>query len=457
MVWNRLALPLGTLGWFLYSVAWFSYDSTLRDGDEDGHVGAAEIFRGILTEDGPLTYLNAIWLGDYGDYPNLFAGLLGFWWAIVDGQPEDLGFRIFPLCFVLLTALGVWLRLRHNPTAKLLGAAFVLLLPMGNGICRHAMPEGLVMCLLTLTMALGDMTIERTTHKRLIAFGLFVGLGALSKHNFIVLGLIPIVWFFWQLGRKSIIPIIIASFIAGPWYFTVGLSKAAYVQSTLTSSHLNWASLFAHPLGLVWDGLGPILAVGFLTAIRRKSLPERSKSIILWLLGGLAVLMLLPKQYPRLLLPILPAAICMIAVWLAQCTRLFQIIFVLLGMAWIHGGTVIQYPVSPLYKLGDDGCPQHWLRPPKAADFGLSLLTRQIIETNPTGVWLTSDLDVPCEIQTTHGLGYHLEYRLRRHGYSGVMTQTPPDHEGQWLKVSWANEEHPTGWTPQTELIQVTD
>ena len=142
--------------------------------------------------------------------------------------------------FVLLTALGVWLRLRNTPDSRTIGAVLILLLPMANGIGRHLMPEGLVMCALTLTMAVGDMLLEKTTRWRLVAFGLILGLGALSKHNYIVLGAIPIAWLFWKLGTKSLIPILISSLIAAPWYLTVGLSKQAYVQSTFDSSHLNW-------------------------------------------------------------------------------------------------------------------------------------------------------------------------------------------------------------------------
>ena len=154
----------------------------------------------------------------------------------------------------------------------------------------------------------------------------------------------------------------------------------------------------------MWDGLGPILTIGLLLALRSSLTPKRPKSLILWLCGGIFLLILLPKQYPRLLLPVLPAAVCMVAVWLAGRSSKQQITFLALAVAWIHGGTVVQYPVSPLYQMGDDGCPQHWLRPPLAADFGLSEITQKVVESAPTGVWLVTDREVPCEIQTTHSL-----------------------------------------------------
>ena len=93
VVWRRLIFPVGIAAWLAYSVAWLHTDSGLRDGDEDGYIGAAEIFKGILADEGFIAFIQAVWIGDFGDYPNLFAGILGLWWAIVGGQPEDLAFE----------------------------------------------------------------------------------------------------------------------------------------------------------------------------------------------------------------------------------------------------------------------------------------------------------------------------------------------------------------------------
>ena len=142
------------------------------------------------------------------------------------------------------------------------------------------MPEGLVMGMLTLSIAIGVLSIKSPHRTSFLIFGLMMGLGALSKHNYIVLGLLPLTWICWRLKQRAILPIGIAALVAGPWYILVGLSKQAYVQSTLSSSHHNWASVFAHLSGLAWDGLGPILAILTVWALKRRRLRNREKSLV---------------------------------------------------------------------------------------------------------------------------------------------------------------------------------
>ena len=91
--------------WVLGSVFWLSQDSLIRDGDEEGHVGAAELFVQILQEHGWLTWAAELLWGDYGEYPPLFAALLGGWWFVWGEQPEHLGVRVFGLLFVVGAAV----------------------------------------------------------------------------------------------------------------------------------------------------------------------------------------------------------------------------------------------------------------------------------------------------------------------------------------------------------------
>ena len=57
MEWRRINVVIGSaIFWFLSQIYWLSLDHIIRDGDEEGHVGAAEIFKDLLIR------------GEYGQY-----------------------------------------------------------------------------------------------------------------------------------------------------------------------------------------------------------------------------------------------------------------------------------------------------------------------------------------------------------------------------------------------------
>ena len=64
-------------------------DLIIRDGDEEGHVGAAEIFKDWLVRGEYGQFTTQLFWGNLGEYPPLFAGYIGFWWWLFDVQPED--------------------------------------------------------------------------------------------------------------------------------------------------------------------------------------------------------------------------------------------------------------------------------------------------------------------------------------------------------------------------------
>ena len=100
-------MTIAILGWWLLNIHWIKSDSLIRDGDEEGHVGAMELFK----EYGLEKWLIEMWSGHYGEYPSLFAGIMGGWWRFITNlngvtPPDSIWIRgVLPFT-VLLTALA---------------------------------------------------------------------------------------------------------------------------------------------------------------------------------------------------------------------------------------------------------------------------------------------------------------------------------------------------------------
>src|SRR6056300_1037005 len=91
--------------WVLGSLLWLSDDRLLRDGDEEGHVGAAELMRLHLDGGDWATFAHDAWQGELGEYPPLYPALVGAWWWICgSGQPGSLPIRSVNLLGLLLGA-----------------------------------------------------------------------------------------------------------------------------------------------------------------------------------------------------------------------------------------------------------------------------------------------------------------------------------------------------------------
>lgn len=451
---NRLAAILsGILLWLGYTLAWLDRDNLLRDGDEDGHIGAAEIFKEQWLSGNFVDYLHLVWTGDFGDYPNLFSGALGAWWALVGGQPEDLLMRVFPVLGMGLSIAGFCIMLRPTPNRLLAAIYGLLLLPMANGICRHYMPEGLVMGVLVLSMGIGLWLIRNPSFWGSILWGTVLGLGLLTKHNFVILAWVPTLWIIYRLRLKSIPAILMALFVSLPWYVTVGLTKQTYLMSTLQAPISWWTQLLAHPIGFLWDGLGPVLSIGLLFSLRPPKSDTQTLSF-LWLIGGLIGLCLLPKQYPRLLLPLIPAAIVLISIRVEDLSTGRVIGLTLPLFAWLHLSSIVNIPSSTVYSVSDSGCPQHWLRPPHPTDFGFSGIKSKLSQSSYQGIVVTDDLNLPCSVQTTHSGSYHLEYYLRRRAYDGPIHIGQPAIKGLWLGISWPKQDSTNEWKPKLREVE---
>ena len=181
-------LGLGGLAALLVAIAvglqarWLGQDQLLRDGDEEGHVGAAELFlHDLLAGDGSSYVARLLWL-DMGDYPSLYPGLVGlWWWCWGGGPPEAVAVRAVNSVFLGLAGLGVLglgRRLGLSWGAAALAGALTLSVPLNLGLSRAFMPEGALTALTALTLWAATGLRERRFLMPALGVGLGLGQGA---------------------------------------------------------------------------------------------------------------------------------------------------------------------------------------------------------------------------------------------------------------------------------------
>ena len=67
---NRITITIAIVGWWILNP--LDRPTPIRDGDEEGHVGAMELFK----EYGFESLITEV-CRHYGEYPPLFAGMIG--------------------------------------------------------------------------------------------------------------------------------------------------------------------------------------------------------------------------------------------------------------------------------------------------------------------------------------------------------------------------------------------
>lgn len=442
---NRLIVALTTLFWAVVQGSWLHSDHLIRDGDEEGHVGAAELFRDVLLENGFWTWLCQALQGDFGEYPPLFASLLGAWWAVFPFAPEHPILRSFGSVLCLGTACCiarlVW-KLRGNWS---LAFTATLLLPLLNGLGRHFMPETLLTFMIAgFAMMLVEES-ETPSLRNKILLGVFAGLGLLTKQSFLLLAPILALGFLFttRLSLRQIIPSVLLTIgIASPWYLQQFSKQSQYVQDSIQndlSIDLLAHSLFYPSVILLigWGLLGSVLFLALLLKNRSENLPSWTW---IWLIAGLLILCLLPKKYPRLLLPWLPV----LGIFLGLLSKKFStqqnLLVTALLFLQLMGLSVLPSIPIPFQTKIDDGCPQIWLRPSSDSDFQLSRI-REIVAANPgLSIAVLGDVSIDCQIQSTHNWTYHLDPYLRRHGLNtklNLLTEQNSIWKESQIQIQW--------------------
>ena len=443
--------------WIVLSVGWIAADRGIRDGDEEGHVGAAELYLSDLDQADVGALVSKAWLGEgMGEYPQGFASITAVWWWLQDGGlPGRPAVRAICLLGLLLAAWSTGrLARRHAPPeradlAELTATIGVLMLPLANGLSRHFMPEGLLIGALALALLAAVRATERPTVGRLLVFGLAVGAGILIKQTFVLVGAVPLAALLIGLRRagwhRVLGVCVVTAATAGPWVGGRLSGQADYLsQSAAGQGDANLIShLIYYPWTMGWLGLGPVLALATIASLAMllKSGQRRAIGLgALWLLGGLVILTLVPKKYPRLIAPLLPAVALWWAAAVVRTRRPTQWLgaFGALAAAWLTIASIHQLPIQVAPAGVDPGCPQQWLRPPQPSDLGLSAIAAAMPETarsQPTVIEVIGSPEIPCSVQTTYTWHRHLRPYLSRSGYE-AQVHTEPQSSAD-LIIDW--------------------
>lgn len=464
MARNRLTAFIITIFWGAIQVFWLYSDRLIRDGDEEGHVGAAELFRDILRDQGFFRWLYQGWQGDFGEYPPLFAALFGAWWSVFSVPPESTIIRLFGSLFIFGTAcmIGriVW-RLRSN---WLLGFSAVLLLPLMNGVGRHFMPEVLLSFLTAgFAMTLVEET-ESPSIKNKLLIGFMGGLGLLAKQSFLLFA--PMITLGFLLSRKLsfrslTLPSLLALGISGPWYFQQFSAQNQYIQSSIQAkTDIELLAHFAfYPSTLLligWGCLGTGIFLYLFFKNRDIKLPLWS---LIWALGGLLLLILLPKKYPRLLLPWLVLLGIFLGTLGKNNTDRSNIFYVTLLFLQFIFFSFFPKPITLPFQLQiDDGCPQAWLRSPSTSDLQLERVSKIIKENSNKSLAILGDVTIDCALQSTHNWNAHLEPYLRRNALNPPLAFVE-EKNSLWKEAQIQIEWKTTTATdnPDDLLIEIRD
>lgn len=420
--------------WAALSVAWIAADKLIRDGDEEGHVGAAELFLGDLRHGDLLGFLERLWVGPMGEYPQAFAASVGSWWWLTGtSNPGDVSVRAICLMSLLLTALatGKIARRYVHPgqarSAELVAVSATLLIPLGNGLSRHFMPEGALMAAVAVTLLSAHRLTERPSMSRGLQLGVILGLGLLTKQTFPLLIAAPMIYIIGRPRRTLWIPLSLAALtaacLAGPWLLSNAANQLTYTTAAVEGHGTGGllAHLLFYPESILRLGLGPPLFIAAVasafTLIRARDRRPLMLAVV-WLLGGLLILCFIPKKYPRLAAPLLPAAAVLVAAaWVRGARRQRTMLLgVSLAVPWVFWTSTQAELSHPRATAIDPGCPQVWLRPPSADDLGLAEVQKKLSTLPPGAVLVDKDQSIPCSLQTTHNWSSHLGPYLRRSG-----------------------------------------
>lgn len=463
--------------WGGASLAWLVNDRLVRDGDEEGHVGAAELFLADLSQGLPFAFLERLWVGQMGEYPQAFSALVGtWWWAMGEGLPGRPAVRAICLVSLLIAALATarvstrFVSQEHKQSASLIALTAVLTLPLANGLTRHFMPEGLLMAALATSILAAQRWVERPTFLRAAWLGVAVGVGLMTKQTYALLAFPPLV--FLTLGmlrthwRSASVAALIGLCVAGPWWLSSADAQIAYATAS-SAGHGSGGVLdhvLYYPTILAKLGLGPplfILSLWGTWRLSRNATPKTRRGLLMagiWLVGGLIILTLIPKKYPRLLAPLTPSIGIILAMLWTRGRRERRVVTggLSLGAAWI-----VMASLSPVVSLErnaaiDPGCPQQWLRAASSNDLGLGEVAAALKNKPAGGVSISQDIEIPCEVQTTHDWSQHLGPYLRRSGRDREVQVSAEPTQRFIIRVSSSSGGIPVGGTGRSLDIRDT-
>jgi hypothetical protein len=438
--WRRINIVIGSsIIWFLSQIHWLSSDKLIRDGDEEGHVGAAEMFKDWFIQGEYTLFLSQLFWGDLGEYPPFFAAYVGFWWGLFDVQPENLLLRATILLFPISTALFcAWYSKRKEGPWDVI-FVITLFIPLTNGLARHYMIENPLHTFMALFLLC--LSIERK--QGYLGAGLVLGISLLCKQTTILYAAPLFLIFYANLHW-----ILLGSLIAFPWYFLHFGDQSQYIQSSITSptSPNILESIGAPFASLFWENIGFVGLLIFILVC--KTLLMKTKGDVyerkFWLVFAVTMLVfiLLPKKYPRLMVGVLPLVVLLFNDILKHESRRTQHFIMTLMIGQYFYFSFLPSPPNLLREVSDDRCPQIWNRPPYDSDLGLQEVYTWI-QTQDQISHIRMYVDpIPCKLQTTHGYPYHVEIYLRRRGIDVTIEEV--DNKKNAMII----------WSEQTQIFR---
>ena len=403
------------------NIAWLSQDRLVRDGDEEGHVGAAEMFLQDLREGNVHHFVQRTFWEDMGDYPSLYPSSVGLWWHLAGGgQPGRPGVRAVNLLFLLVAAGAVagTAALLGARQGALVGGAAVLFLPLSAGLSRHFMPEGALAAAVALAVLAAAWQRRRPGWSSAVLLGLALGLGFLTKQTVVLYAAIPVLVLIRP--HPSLIALPLGAAVALPWTLLNMAEQLDYASQSAGYPGGLGDHLLYYPQALLQPALGPVWLLLLVASVVAAGRPRGRAPVLVglaWLVGGLLLLTLVPKKYDRLLAPLLPAAGLLVAAGVHARPRAAPA--VLAGVAWTAWVSFDEVGLAgpnPRAESFHPGCVQVWLRPPVEEDLGYAAVADFVRGSSPGPVLVVEGPPIDCSLQTTHGWTYHLGPYLRREG-----------------------------------------
>lgn len=466
-----MAALLGVVGAHMaLALLWLARDEGLPDGDVLGVLGAVELFWGQTHAEGAGAALLAAWREDFGEYPALHyavTGILAAWSGVSDLDGD--GVPRVGLLWGALALLATGWMARSRGGAAWFGAALLAVSPLWAATQRALLVENAATALVACAAA-----GWATGGVGWVVGGLF-GAAALLTKQTAALALLPALAVLghkeWRgaLGAAALMGV-----VAGPWYLRRLGSEGDYLLAAAganpdAAGPLAWLALY--PLALVQQAWTPLVVAGAAYLLWRR--PRGERALLVAAALGVVLLVLIPKKYPRLLLPLLPLLAAGVAAEAARWELRWRAGLVALGAAGFLLGSTLRSP-PPLLgpsSLGlsglDERCTQRWIGPPSRPGLPWEALLTELDGATSVGAvrWPAP----PCAYQTTLHLGEHLRIRARRADLELEVREAfvdtdgwerPPDRLitdgplpcGEPPEAAGSGDPCAAGWTEQARL-----
>jgi len=442
------ALLVLTAAWLGLQLGWLAADARIAEGDVLGNVGAVELFWEEHEGRWAGGELVRAYTEDFGEYPAMYPALVGVAarWGGVTDLDGDGPARAGLLWGLLALGSTFWLgrTLGASDRAGLFAVAALATSPLWSALQRHVMLENGLAALVALSAAAGFAALrsEGDPRVRWWLCGLAAGLALLVKQT-AVLALLPLAVALVMEARRSqqLRGAAAAGFaavvVAAPWYAQrlLGGVEGDYLIRSLRANPDAVGALHQamfYPLVLVQQPWAPVVLIAAIAlgwGARARADGERvDRTPLAIALGGVLLLMLLPKKYPRLLLPLLPLVAAWAGAQIARWPVRRSATLAAVAAVSLVAASFVQSPLGE-GRLGlvdvDERCYQDWIRPPSrpGLDFGAVLALLEEAGGAGTGYRVGSPRwpVPPCSHQTTHHLGEHLRIRVRRAGLEAYV------------------------------------